>query len=76
MSDPMTSPPRTRRPARITSMPDTPAPQLLCPTCDAPLVYRRTVIGGVKPPERWDYFECRTCGEFVYRDRTRRLRQA
>jgi hypothetical protein len=31
-------------------------------------MYRQTVIGGVKPLERWDYFECRTCGEFVYRE--------
>ena len=31
-------------------------------------------FGGVKPLERWDYFECRTCGAFVYRDRTRKLR--
>jgi len=66
----------TKRAARVTSTPDTPAPQMFCPTCDLPLVYRQTVIGGVKPLERWDYFECRTCGEFVYRDRTRQLRQA
>jgi hypothetical protein len=66
----------TRRTAQVTSTPDTPAPQLFCPTCDRPLVYRQTVIGGVKPLERWDYFECRTCGSFVYRDRTRQLRPA
>jgi hypothetical protein len=66
---------RTRRTALVTSRPETPAPQLICPTCDQPLVYRQTVIGGVKPIERWDYFECRTCGEFVYRDRTRQLRR-
>jgi predicted RNA-binding Zn-ribbon protein involved in translation (DUF1610 family) len=60
----------------LTSMPDIPAPQLLCPSCDHPLVYRQTVVGGVKPRERWDYFNCRTCGHFVYRDRTRQLRQA
>ena len=65
---------RTRRSATFTSTPDTPAPQLLCPTCDAALVYRQTVISGVKPIERWDYFDCRTCGPFVYRDRTRKLR--
>ena len=50
------------------------APELLCPSCDRPLAYRQTVISGIKPIERWDYFECRTCGSFVYRDRTRRLR--
>jgi hypothetical protein len=67
---------RTRRMARVTSTPETPAPQLFCPTCYLPLVYRQTVLGGVKPLERWDYFECRTCGSFVYRDRTRQLRPA
>jgi predicted RNA-binding Zn-ribbon protein involved in translation (DUF1610 family) len=67
---------RTRRTAQVTSQPNTPAPQMLCPTCDRPLVYRQTVLGGVKPLERWDYFECRSCGQFVYRDRTRQLRPA
>ena len=67
---------RTRQTARVTSTPDRPAPQLFCPTCNYPLVYRQTVVGGVKPLERWDYFACRTCGEFVYRDRTRQLRCA
>ena len=65
---------RTRRSPTFTSTPDTAPPQLLCPGCDRPLVYRQTVISGVKPIERWDYFECRTCGSFVYRDRTRKLR--
>jgi|RhiMetdeSRZDD1v2_1073273.scaffolds.fasta_scaffold101750_3 hypothetical protein len=67
---------KTRRTAHVTSTPDTPAPQLFCPACDRPLVYRQTVIGGVKPLERWDYFECGACGPFVYRDRTRALRRA
>jgi predicted RNA-binding Zn-ribbon protein involved in translation (DUF1610 family) len=49
---------------------------LLCPSCDRFLIYRETVISGVKPIERWDYFDCRTCGTFVYRDRTRKLRPA
>ena len=71
---PVTSVKRTRRSATFTSTPDIPPPQLLCPTCDAALVYRQTVISGVKPIERWDYFDCRTCGAFVYRDRTRKLR--
>lgn len=65
---------RTKRPPVFTSTPETPAPQLLCPACDSPLRYRQTVISGVQPIERWDYFECRTCGPFVYRDRTRKLR--
>src|SRR5258708_36233356 len=63
------------RSARVTSEPESPPPQLLCPTCDRPLVYRQTVVGGVKPRERWDYFECRRCGPFVYRDRTLKLRR-
>jgi predicted RNA-binding Zn-ribbon protein involved in translation (DUF1610 family) len=66
---------RTRRSPTFTSTPATPAPQLLCPECDRPLVYRQTVISGIKPIERWDYFECRTCGSFVYRERTRKLRR-
>ena len=65
---------RTRRSTQVTSTPETPAPELVCPACDRQLVYRETVISGVKPIERWDYFECRTCGAFVYRDRTKRLR--
>jgi hypothetical protein len=68
--------PRKRRSSTFTSTPDTPAPELLCPTCDSPLLYKETVISGVKPIERWDYFECRACGPFVYRDRTRKLRPA
>jgi hypothetical protein len=39
------------------------------------LVYHHTVLGGVTPPERWDYLDCRTCGPFEYRHRTRRLRR-
>jgi hypothetical protein len=73
---PELSPQRTRRTAHVTSTPHPPAPPLFCPTCDRSLVYRQTVVGGVKPLERWDYFDCRTCGSFVYRDRTRRLRRA
>jgi hypothetical protein len=67
---------RTRRSAQVTSTPNPPAPQILCPMCDRPLLYQQTVIGGVKPLERWDYFECQTCGQFVYRDRTRKLRRS
>jgi len=79
--EPTTKPPEaprgpTRRTARVTSTPETPAPRVFCPTCDRPLVYRQSVFGGVKPVERWDYFECRSCGHFVYRDRTRQLRAA
>jgi hypothetical protein len=69
-------PKRVRRSAFFTSTPDVPPPHLLCPSCDSPLAYRHTVLSGVKPIERWDYFDCRTCGAFVYRDRTRKLRPA
>jgi hypothetical protein len=65
---------RTGRSPKFTSSPETPPPQLFCPKCERPLVYRQTVIGGVKPIERWDYFACRTCGTFVYRNRTQELR--
>jgi len=65
---------RDRHPVRITTNPDTPPPQLFCPTCQRPLLYRHTVHGGVVPPERWDMFECRHCGQCDYRHRTRTLR--
>jgi hypothetical protein len=32
------------------------------------------VLNGLQPVERWDFFECRTCGSFEYRHRARRLR--
>jgi hypothetical protein len=51
--------------------PDSPPPLVICPQCDHPLVYRETVIGGITPIERWDYFDCPTCGFFEYRARTR-----
>jgi hypothetical protein len=46
----------------------------MCPVCGVRLTYRQTVYGGATPIERWDYFECRTCGPFQYRHRTRKLR--
>ncbi|MGH9418731.1 MAG: hypothetical protein ACRD3J_02060 [Thermoanaerobaculia bacterium] len=63
-----------KRSALFTSEPATPAPVLKCPTCDAQLIYRQTVIGGVNPPERWDYLDCPLCGPFQYRHRTHQLR--
>ena len=65
---------RTRRAATVTTRPETPPPQLLCPKCDKPLVYRQTILGGMKPSERYDQFHCHTCGPFEYRHRTRLLR--
>jgi CheY-like chemotaxis protein len=53
-------------------------PALVCPTCDEPLVYQHSYIGGVSAahPEQWDQFECRAgCGTFQYRQRTRQLRR-
>jgi hypothetical protein len=50
------------------------APALHCQTCHHPLTHKQTVIGGFKHPERWDYYQCRMCGQDVrYRHRTRRL---
>ena len=60
-----------------TNPPLTP-PRLVCPSCDRPLAYRRSHIGGVssKHAEQWDYFECESgCGTFQYRARTRKLRK-
>ncbi len=59
------------RRARFTTTPDTPPPLLDCPHCQRPLVYRQTVYNGVNPLERWDHFDCRRCGPFEYRQRTR-----
>src|SRR6266487_5460465 len=68
---------RKKRPARstiVTCSPEVAAPALRCPACDRPLMYLQTLFGGVKPPERWDYFQCARCGFFEYRDRTRTVR--
>jgi len=61
-----------------TVQPPLPPPQLVCPRCDTPLRYERSHIGGVsiRNSEQWDYFQCVAgCGEFQYRQRTRKLRQ-
>jgi two-component system chemotaxis response regulator CheY len=53
-------------------------PDLICPSCDCPLVYRRSHIGGVssRHPEQWDDYVCpSSCGIFQYRQRTRKLRR-
>jgi transcription elongation factor Elf1 len=67
---------RGKRAAQFTATPEVAARTLNCPVCDEALTYRHTVISGVKPIERWDYFVCRTCGPYVYRERTRTLRPA
>jgi DNA-binding response OmpR family regulator len=58
--------------------PPSPPPTLVCPSCDQPLRYERSHIGGVsaRHSEQWDYFECPAgCGAFQYRQRTRKLRK-
>jgi len=60
-----------------TTPPATP-PALLCPSCDRPLRYVHSHIGGVsaRHQEQWDYFDCPGgCGMFEYRERTRKLRK-
>ena len=60
----------TRPPAR--------PPDLICPSCDGPLVYERSHIGGVssRHPEQWDDYVCpASCGSFQLRQRTRKLRR-
>lgn len=62
-----------------TTTPPVPPPELICPQCDRPLLYRRSNVGGVSARhfEQWDYYECSAgCGTFQYRHRTRRLRKA
>lgn len=63
-----------------TATPPERPPSLVCPSCDRPLRYRRSHIGGVSTryPEQWDEFVCPTpgsCGAFEYRQRTRKLRR-
>jgi DNA-binding response OmpR family regulator len=58
--------------------PPIPPPSLVCPTCDTPLDYQYSHVGGVSElhKEQWDYLECPLhCGKFQYRHRTRRLRK-
>ena len=61
-----------------TTHPPVVPPSLQCPTCDAPLRYVHSHIGGVsaRHAEQWDYFACASCGTFQYRQRTRTLRPA
>jgi two-component system cell cycle response regulator DivK len=62
----------------VTTTPPDPPPTLVCPICDQPLQYRTSHVGGVseRHREQWDYFECANgCGDFQYRQRTRKLRK-
>jgi two-component system cell cycle response regulator DivK len=63
---------------RETTVPPVPPPELICPQCDRPLVYKHSNVGGVsaRNSEQWDYYECSAgCGIFQYRLRTRKLRR-
>jgi len=66
--------PNLLRSTTVTRNPEVPAPALRCPDCDRPLNYLHSMLGGVKPIERWDYFQCVPCGFYEYRSRTRSLR--
>jgi DNA-binding response OmpR family regulator len=59
-----------------TNSPPAAPPQLRCPTCDRPLRYGHSEIGGVshRNPEQWDYYTCQSCGTFQHRQRTHKLR--
>jgi two-component system, chemotaxis family, chemotaxis protein CheY len=62
-----------------TDAPPATPPTLVCPSCDRPLIYERSHVGGVssRHPEQWDDYTCpASCGTFVYRQRTRKLRPA
>jgi two-component system chemotaxis response regulator CheY len=61
-----------------TTTPPAKPPDLVCPSCDTPLVYESSHIGGVssRHPEQWDHYTCPAfCGTFEYRQRTRKLRR-
>jgi CheY-like chemotaxis protein len=60
----------------VTTAPPAPPPRLVCPSCDEPLTYEHSYVGGVsaKHAEQWDAYVCpRSCGTFEYRHRTRKL---
>lgn len=68
---------RTHGPADAVAAASPPLP-LVCPSCDRPLTFERSHVGGVGPRhiEQWDYFMCTAgCGMFQYRVRTRKLRR-
>jgi len=58
-----------------TKTPPVAPPELRCPSCDGPLRYEHSHVGGRQSPEQWDYFVCGACGVFQYRQRSRQLRQ-
>jgi two-component system chemotaxis response regulator CheY len=78
-SDGLRTPGKSRAHKRYaTTRPPVAAATLRCPSCDRPLEYESSQIGGVsaREPEQWDYYACPDgCGRFQYRARTRKLRQ-
>ena len=82
LGTPVKGPPRshTRKRSRTyrrfeTTKPAQVPPELICPLCYAPLKYLWSHVGGVneRNAEQWDYYLCRDCGRFQYRQRTRKL---
>lgn len=62
----------------LSTTPPSRPPELLCPRCDRPLTYHNSYVGGVsaKHTEQWDLYRCPFgCGQFQYRQRTRKLRE-
>jgi CheY-like chemotaxis protein len=60
----------------VTKTPPASPPPLVCPSCDEPLTYEHSYVGGVnaKNAEQWDVYVCPgSCGTFKYRQRTRKL---
>jgi len=59
----------------VTTSPPVIPPPVSCPSCDRPLAYERSYIGGVteRQQEQWDQYTCAKCGRFQYRHRTRKL---
>ena len=60
-----------------TAQPPIAPPNVICPSCDRPLTYEFSYIGGVtaRDAEQWDCYTCLgRCGRFEYRQRTHRLR--
>lgn len=61
----------------VTTQPQMRPPALTCPSCERPLTYQFSRIGGVSErfPEQWDFLACGTCGSVEYRPRTRKMRR-
>jgi two-component system, chemotaxis family, chemotaxis protein CheY len=70
---------KNRFPRVSTTTPPRQPPDLWCSTCDRPLNYQRSFVGGVsqQQSEQWDEYTCASsCGFFEYRHRTRKVRRA